>query len=204
MLGGSKTPRTSRSRIEVALRRAQALQMRIDGVPVAEIMEQLGYKQHGHFYQDIERALDTYVGRPAEHLRALEVARMDQQLVRYNEMAERVLEVRDREHITVNNGRVITVSAGPGEPEVPLIDDEPVLRATAQLLAIEDRRADVQLRRSKLLGLNAPAKVAVITDEALNDELVRTAAEVAELERFAAGEAEGAAEAQGEEGPASD
>lgn len=179
------------------------MQDRIDGVPIPEIQIRYRYKSPAAVYQDLSRALDAFVGAPAAELRALEVARMDAQLVRFNEMELRVREVRDREHITVNNGRVITVpgkDADGNDKDIPLIDDEPVLRATAQLLAIEDRRGHVQERRAKLIGLNAPTKVSVITDEAIEDELATIAAEIAELEQAEADEASGDPGPEGEEG----
>jgi hypothetical protein len=202
MADKSRVPKTAPSRIKVAERRAEALKMRKDGIAPVIICATLGYRSTAAFYQDISRALASCVGEPAAEVRALEVARMDDALVRFNEMECKVRAVRDREHITVNNGRVITVRDKATGEEVPLIDDEPVLRATAQLLAIEGKRGDVQARRAKLLGLDAPTKVSVITDEALDDELARTAAEVAELERAAADEAAGTPEPEGEEGGA--
>lgn len=171
------------------------MQDRIDGVSVPDIRDRYRYKSTGAVYQDLSRALEQFVGEPAAELKAMELARMDAQLVRLSEMEAKVREVRDREHLTVSHGKVITIPdpAFPNDPTkvIPLLDDEPVLRATAQLIAIEGKRGDVQQRRAKLVGLDAPTKVAVITDAALDEELAREQAAIAELERQAAAEDDG-------------
>lgn len=191
--------KTSPARLAVALRRAKAIQMRLDGASYEEIFAAgLGYRSRGAAVQDVQRALVDLTAEPTAELRALEVARMDATLVRLNEREARVLEVRDAEHITVNNGKVIMVP-GPDDTMIPLLDDEPVLRATTVLLGIERQRADTQQRRAKLLGLNAPTKVSVITDAALDEELARAAAEASELERLTADEDPDAEEPEGEE-----
>jgi hypothetical protein len=104
-----------------------------------------------------------------------------------------VLEVLARNHITVSNGRVITLPDSDGK-DVPLADDGPILAAVGRLLDIGRSRLQIMERRAKYCGLDAPAKVSVITDEALDNELARAAAELAQLERATrseAGEAEG-------------
>lgn len=181
--------KTSPARLGVALRRSKALQDRIDGVKVTEIRDRYGYKSTGAVYQDLSRALDQFVGEPASELKAIELARMDDQLARLAEMEEKVREVRDREHLTVSHGKVITVP-DPADPikVIPLLDDEPVLRANAQLIAIEGKRGENAERRAKLLGLNAPTKVAVITDEALDDAIEDESTRIADLERALAAE----------------
>lgn len=191
--------KTSPARLAVTLRRIQAVQMRLDGKLHHEIAEALGYRSVGAVVQDIGRYLAALAAEPTAELRAIEVARMDATLVRLNEREARVLEVRDAEHITVNNGKVIMVP-GPDDTMIPLLDDEPVLRATTLLLGIEKQRADVQQRRAKLLGTNAPTKVTVITDAALDEEIAREAAAIAELERAAAAEDPGPEDPEGEEG----
>lgn len=176
-------PATSPRRIQTALRRRQAIEMRLAGVPVPEIAERLRYTSTGAVYQDIGRALVAYVAEPAEELRALELARMDQTLMRLDEREARVLEVRDRPHWTVSNGHVVTVTVRNPDTGVetvePLADDGPVLAATAQLMAIEKQRADVQARRAKLIGLNAPEKHEVFTIDQIDAELARLDAEIA-------------------------
>lgn len=196
--------KTSPSRLGVALRRSKAMQDRIDGVSVPDIRDRYGYKSTAAVYQDLSRAVAQFVGEPAAELKAIELARMDAQLRRLSEMEEKVREVRDREHLTVSHGKVITVPdpAFPDDPSkvIPLLDDEPVLRANAQLIAIEGKRGENAERRAKLLGLNAPTKVAVITDEALEDAIEDESTRIADLERALAAEEdepEGAEEQEG-------
>lgn len=195
----TREPKTSPRRIAINIRRIEAVKMRLDGATHDEIAAALGYRSKGAVSQDISRHMAALAAEPTAELRALEVARMDATLVRLKEREDRVLEVRDAKHITVNNGRIIMVPGPPGEPDVPLLDDEPVLRATTLLLGIEKQRADTQQRRAKLLGLNAPTKVTVITDAALDEELAREAAAIAELERTAAAEDPGPEDPEGEE-----
>lgn len=64
------------------------------------------------------------------------------------------MEVLEREHVTVSNGRVVSLDDG-----TPLPDDGPVLQAIDRLLRIQERRA-------RLLGLDAPVK----RDLTLTDE----------------------------------
>lgn len=166
--------KTSSRRLTVAIRRAKAIQMRLDGAKYTEILAAgLGYRSTGAIAQDIQRALVELAAEPTAELRALEVARLD-------DMYSAVMGVLRREHLTVSHGKVIYVPADvDGDPDVPLVDDAPVLQAVDRLLKIQERRA-------KLLGLDAPTKVSVITDALLDEEEARLAAEIAELERQAA------------------
>lgn len=181
-------PRTGPRLLTVALRRSAAIRMRIDGVPVTDIRDELGYKSTGAVYQDIGRALAQYVGQPAAELREIEVLRMDAQLLRLSEMEARVRQVRDATHVTVNNGKVIYVP-GPADDGtmIPLLDDEPVLRATAQLISIERQRADVQQRRAKLLGLNAPERIELLSLDQIDEAIAKLQAEMAAMDHADAG-----------------
>lgn len=164
----------------VAERRSEAIKMRRDGVRYEDIAAALGYNSRGAAVQDVQRALATMVSEPAEELRALELQRLDA-------MWQAALEVLVREHITVSNGKVVTLN---GEP---IKDDGPVLNAIDRLLRIQERRA-------KLLGLDAPAKHEVVTLDAIESEIRKLNDELAradELDRVEAGEAAGAETASG-------
>lgn len=174
MAGGAT--KTSPSRVNIALRRAKLLQMRADGEKIDVIRDTLGYRSNGAVYQDIGRALAEYVGEPAAEVRAIEVLRLD-------ELWRSAIKVLRTEHLTVSHGKVVTIKNEKGE-ERPLADDAPVLQSIDRLLKIQERRA-------KLLGLDAPTKVSVITDAALDEELAREQAAIAELERQAATEDDG-------------
>jgi hypothetical protein len=186
-LGARAAVARGNTSLAVALRRAKALELRIAGKSPAEIVDaDIGYRTAHHVVVDVGRALAATVAEPAADVRAMELLRLDQALQRLAEDEAKVRAVRDREHVTVSHGRVIYVKDDAGN-DVPLIDDAPVLQANAQLMAIEDRRRHIQDRRAKYLGLDAPAKVQVISDDDLNREEQRLAAELAELEQAAAG-----------------
>lgn len=183
-------PTTSPRRIGVAIRRAKALEMRAAGLSYQDIVAAgLGYKTRAAAAQDVQRALAETVGEPAAEVRVLELLRLDQALRRLEDDEAKVIAVRDREHVTVSHGRVVYVKVD--GVEKPLIDDGPVLQANAQLMAIEDRRNRIQERRAKYLGLDAPTKVEVMTDESVDAEIRRL---TDELERAAATQAAGVEE----------
>jgi hypothetical protein len=181
-----RNPQTAPKRLAVHLRRIQAVKMRLDGVRVDEIAETLGYRSTGAVFQDFSRYLAKMAAEPTAELRALEVQRLD-------DMYAAVMGVLRREHITVSHGHVVMVPDPDNEgAQKVLLDDGPVLAAVDRLLKIQERRA-------KLLGLDAPTKVSVITDAALDEELARATAEAAELERLTAGEDPDPEEPEGEE-----
>lgn len=72
-------------RLDVATRRATALELRVAGASFSEIATALNYKPmrdgspaRGHVAQDISRAIRAVTAAPAEELRDLELARLDQ------------------------------------------------------------------------------------------------------------------------------
>jgi hypothetical protein len=183
--------KASPRRITVALRRAEALRMRAAGASYSEIVAAgLGYKTSAAAVQDVQRALAATVAEPAADLRALLLLRFDEALQRLAEDERRVREVRDRVHYVVSHGKVVHLDGK------PLVDDAPVLHANAQLMAIEAARRANEEGRRKLLGLDAPTKVEVITDDAIDREIRQL---TDELERAAAAQvadAEGATAAE--------
>lgn len=170
-------PKTSPRRIEVAERRAKALELRKAGVPYDKIKDQLGYKTRAAAIQDVQRAMAAMVREPADDLRALEDERLDM-------LWFRAMQVLSRQHITVSNGRVVMHNGQ------PVTDDGPILAAIRELRMLSESRR-------KLHGWDAPTKVEVITDDALDREIKRLSDE---LGRAAAGQAAGAATPEGEVG----
>lgn len=126
--------------LDGAERDAEAARLRTRGLSYDAIGEQLGLDK-GNAYRAVQRALQATVQEPAEELRQLELARLD-------DMWAAVLEVLEAKHFTVSQGRIVYYG------DVPLADDAPVLAAVDRLLRIQERRA-------KLLGLDAPAKAEV-------------------------------------------
>lgn len=149
--------------VNIAMRRGDAMRMRRDGYSYPEIALALGYRTYRAAMQDVSRGMVEYVGEPANEVRVLELARLD-------EMWQAAIGVMRRPHVTVSDGRVVKVADALGV-ETPLLDDEPILKAIDKLLKIQDRR-------SRLLGLDAPTRVEVISDAAIDDEIRRLSEEL--------------------------
>lgn len=173
--------KNSPRRIHVAQRRAKVLQMRAAGATYDQILAQFpdDYRTRQAVIQDVQRALMQTVGEPAAELRALESARLDMLWVR-------AMQVLSRTHLTVSNGKVMYTTDANGQQQ-PLQDDAPVLNAIRELRQISESRR-------KLLGLDAPAQIQVMSDESVDAEIRRL---TEELDRAAAHETSGAAEASG-------
>lgn len=127
--------------------------------------------------EELARRVDPKI----DQYRALHLERLEGELVRLNDLEARAREVLDRHHITVNNGRVISID---GEP---LQDDGPVLAAIDRLVRIEDARRKNNAEQRKLLGLDAPTKVdAQVTEVTQQDielqEMLRDAKAKVQLE----------------------
>jgi hypothetical protein len=98
------------------------------------------------------------IREPAEELLRLELDRLDM-------MWRAAVEVLRRKHVTVSHGKVVIVDGQ------PLPDDAPVLNAIDRLLSI-------QARRAKLLGLDAPKKIEVLSMDVIDAEILRLSAEL--------------------------
>lgn len=154
--------RTAKGRFERSIddaeRDARACRLRAAGVTYQQIADQLGYSDRAAAGRAVERVLIETVSEPAETLRSLELARLDELMRR----AWRVLSI---EHVTVSAGRVVTVDG------MPVPDHGPVLAAIDRILRISERRA-------RLLGLDAPTQMQVITVDQIEAEIQRLSAEL--------------------------
>lgn len=113
--------------------------------------------------------------------RAMELGRLDASLERLKGLEDAARRVLQREHITVNNGRIIVLDGS------PLPDDGPVLAAIDRLIKVEDARQRNSESRRKLLGLDAPAKfdaqVTEVTQQDLElQEMIRDAKAAVQME----------------------
>lgn len=159
--------------LPTAQRDREAAELRTQGHSYHEIAQRLGYKHRESARRAVARALVDAVREPADELRQMELIRLDSLWVE-------AVKVLHAAHVTVSNGKVVTMTKD-GE-EVPVADDAPVLQAIDRLLKIMERR-------SKLLGLDAPTKVEVMSLDRIDQA-------IAELEReLGAGEAGAAEEA---------
>ena len=158
-MAGRGDPKTSPRRIEIAERRKKATQMRQAGASYETIARTMGYKSASNAVQDVQRYLAETAQEATAEVRAMELARLDM-------LWQKAMAVLVRNHITVSNGKVISVDGK------NLVDDGPTLAAIDRLLKIQERRA-------KLLGLDAPAKHEVVTIDAVEAEIAKLTAELA-------------------------
>ena len=137
--------------LEGAARDAEAARMRSDGYGYQAIADHFGMSVSNAF-EAVKRALQTAVQEAAADARAVEVARLDESLKRLDGMTDTVIELLERKHYTVSNGRVVCLD------EEPLEDDGFVLQAVDRLNTIETQRNNVARRRAALLGMDIPVK----------------------------------------------
>lgn len=181
--------------IDHAEQDADAARLRARGMTYEVIATELGYCNRAAARAAVERALVATVTEPAAEVRQMELARLD-------EMYRAALAVLERQHLTVSHGKVVytggtqvldergNVTYIGGEP---LFDDAPVLQAIDRMIRIMERRA-------KLLGLDAPTKVEVITLDAIEAEIRRLNEELGldgGVDLGSVDDATGAAPAQG-------
>lgn len=151
--GKGKFTRTPQS----ARRDAAAADLKANGRTYQQIADELGYADRGEAWRGVKRALVDIVREPAERLIQTEAAELDTLYVE-------AIEILGRNHITVSNGRIITMADETGR-EIPLPDDGPKLVAL---------NTAVKIRESyrKLYGLDAPSRVSVEA-ETLGREISR-------------------------------
>lgn len=149
--------------VNIAQRRAEAVDMRIAGASFKAIAEKLGYKTASAACQDIGRALEQAV---AEQTRSVEAYR-EEELQRLDALLSEAWAILKRDHLTVSHGRVVYDDT----TGKPILDDGPTLAAIDRILKIQERR-------SKYLGLDAPTKVEAITIDSLDQAIAQLAAEL--------------------------
>lgn len=159
--------------LQGAERDAEACRLKSRSLSYRQIAVQLGFSDHTNARRAVERALAATVVEPAAELRQIELMKLDA-------LEQAALAVLERQHVTVSKGEVVRHD---GEL---LIDDGPVLQAIDRLVKIQDRRA-------KLVGLDAPQRLEVITIDAIDAEIARLTAELeqrltAELDGLDAGQ----------------
>jgi hypothetical protein len=160
--------RAARKLVEVAMvdmvtarqREARMLELRRDGRSYTEIGEAFGISRQVAT-RIIQRGMDRIVREPAELVKVMDLERLDQLQVE-------ALAVLRRRHVAVSGGKIVR-----GDDGQPLVDDGPVLAAIGKLL-------DIQARRARLLGLDAPNKHEVLTLDAIDAEIRRLEEQVAQ------------------------
>jgi hypothetical protein len=135
------------------------------GLSYRQIAEQVGYKTPSAAFTAVRRAARDNVMDPVEADTARQVF-LDR-FQDYRRAAQRILATRH--YVTSQKGEIVT---GPGPDKLPLIDDEPVLRALDRLCKIDD----MELR---LRDLWPAARHRV---EVIDDDVARMLADEAERE----------------------
>lgn len=144
-------------RADLADRRSKLIQYRLEGRRYDDIYEELGYSSPKVASRDFNRALETNI---AEQRTSMEVYR-ETELMKLDDLTTKAMKVLLARHfITTQAGKLVEHP----ETGLPLLDDGPVLAAIDRLLKIGDRRA-------KLLGLDAPQRLEVLTIDAIDAQI---------------------------------
>lgn len=106
-----------------------------------QIAEKLGYADRTGAWRAVKRGQELIAREPHQDMILLDLAELD-------EMARQAWAVLRNTHYVVDRGEVVRLDG------TPLNDDAPILAAISRLL-------DIQARRSKLLGLDAPKRLEV-------------------------------------------
>jgi len=130
-----------------AERQARALDLRVAGLSLAQIGREVGVDESTacRYVKDALAALAKRTEDNAEHLRELELARIDK-LIR---STERILA---RRHVKVSGGNVVR-DLDPATGQLVVIEDDgPAMTAIGRLQSLYESRR-------KLLGLDAPTRL---------------------------------------------
>jgi hypothetical protein len=141
--GRSPRAQTSATALQAAMRRAQALQMRLAGATLQEIADQLKIKSKRTIWQYVWDALDDAAEQEAgaaEKVRLIELRRLDRLLMSVWPLA---LGGRRKVHREVRGA----------DGSVSLVENEEVVPPDLQA---HDRVIRIMQRRARLLGIDAP------------------------------------------------
>jgi DNA-binding CsgD family transcriptional regulator len=137
---------------DTVARDAEAARLRSKGLSYRAIATELDVDV-ATAHAAVKRALAEIITEPAEEALAFELARLDAELVRLDDLYRKVEEVLAREHVTVSQGKVVTMDGGETVP-----DDDWILKAVDRLVKIDESRRRNGESRRRLLGLDQPAK----------------------------------------------
>lgn len=161
--------------LDSAERDAQAARLYREVRNYQQVSDALGYGNKGNAWRAINKCRDLVRKQAGEELIAVEAAELDQMYVH-------ALEVLEREHIHVSQGRVVKDDEG-----TPLLDDGPKLAAIREMRGIRE-----SYRR--LFGLDAAAKAEITSINLPQDvelqERLRLARERVEAEEQALADGE--------------
>lgn len=154
-------------------RQAKAVRMRTEGYTWQQIADELGWSNPGNAHRAVASYFANYPVPDADELRQQENEKLD-------DLERAVRAVLQREHVVIQHGKVVgrfmgwmtdddgqVITGNDGKPVAKLeeiVDDEPILKAVAQLLRIAERRA-------KLNGIDRPIVVRIEDEGALDSEI---------------------------------
>jgi hypothetical protein len=141
---GARNSRARATKAEQERNRdAAAARLRARRYSYDDIAAELGYADRSGAWRAVERARKQVLRDADESMVSYDLDELD-------EMAREAWKVLRNTHFVVDRGEVVF------HPETgqPLIDDAPILDAIRRLL-------DVQQRRAKLVGLDAPSRATV-------------------------------------------
>jgi hypothetical protein len=162
----------------------KAAELRGQGYSFQRIADELGFASKGKAHEAVMRAFAEIPSEESAQAKALDLERIDR-------LIEHAWQVMLRDHVTVSQGRVVgkqigwqrdddgeILRDGEGAPIAlyeDILDDGPALAAIREIRGLLERRA-------KMIGYDAPARsrVEVITEDAVDAELARLEAELAE------------------------
>lgn len=147
---------------DTAERDAKAARLRAEGKTYQQIADALELSDKGHAHQCVSRALTAIVREPAEQLRAI-------MLERLREAYTVARDIMMATHFAHSGGKVVYDA-----------DMKPVTDPGPRLSAV-DKVINVLGREAKLLGLDAPTQVSIMTLEQVQAEIARLEGEVSEL-----------------------
>jgi hypothetical protein len=141
--------------LEGVERDAEAARLRSKGKSYRQIAAILGCDVRVA-HSAVQRVIAEIVAEPAEAAVHFELDRLDAELRRLDKLYRTVMEVLEREHVTVSQGKVVTTDDGATVP-----DDDWILKAVDRLVKIDESRRRNGESRRRLLGLDQPAKTQV-------------------------------------------
>ena len=168
-------PESSRRKLSAKQKQEKAVSMRVHGHTWQEIADAVGYSAPANAYKAVDQYFAKVTPTPdIDHYRVQENLKLD-------ELEKQLWGIINRGHVVIQHGKIVGRFAGwatdPSTGEVltdkddkpiatydEIEDDEPVLRAVAQLL-------QVYARRAKLNGLDKPIVIKFENEDELDDEI---------------------------------
>jgi len=140
--------------LQTAERRRRAAELRSQGLSYRKIAAEMGIDVKQAF-DYVKHAMQSVIQTAGEEAVSFELTQLDEELVRLDALYETVTQVLEREHVTVSQGRVVTLD------DAPVPDDDWILKAVDRLVRIDEARRRNGESRRRLLGLDQPAKTQI-------------------------------------------